>query len=414
TGGTLTISDVDSPATFVAQSNTAGTYGHFSIGTDGVWSYTANSALDSLNVGQSVSDTFQVTSADGTQTSVQVTIHGTNDAAQMSSETVLLNESNAPLTANGALTISDVDSPATFQTQTNTAGSYGHFSIDATGAWTYTANSAFDSLNVGDTLTDTFQVLSADNTPTSVTVKILGTNDAAVLSSAVVDLNETNAPLTTGGTLTISDVDSPATFVAQSNTAGTNGHFSIDTAGVWTYTANSAFDNLNVGQSVSDTFQVLSADGTATSVQVTIHGTNDAAVLSSAVVDLNETNAPLTTGGTLTISDVDSPATFVAQSNVAGSNGHFSIDASGVWSYTANSAFDSLNVGQSVSDTFQVSSADGTQTSVQVTIHGTNDAAVLSSTTVDLNETNAPLTTGGTLTVSDIDSPATFVAQSNV
>src|SRR6185437_16078069 len=140
----------------------------------------------------------------------------------------------------------------------------------------------------------------------------------------------------------------------------------------------SAFNNLNVGQSVSDTFQVLSADGTATSVQVTIHGTNDAAVLSSAVVDLNETNAPLTTGGTLTISDVDSPATFVAQTNVAGTNGHFSINAAGAWSYTANSAFDNLNVGQSVSDTFQVFSADGTATSVQVSIHGTNDAAVIS------------------------------------
>src|SRR6185312_5193505 len=155
-----------------------------------------------------------------------------------------------------------------------------------------------------------------------------------VLSSATVNIDETNAPLTTGGTLTVSDIDSPATFVAQSNVAGTNGHFSINASGVWSYTANSAFDSLNVGQSVSDTFQVFSADGTQTSVTVNIHGTNDAAVLSSATVNLNETNAPLTTGGTLTASDVDSPATFVAQSNVAGTNGHFSIDASGVWSYT--------------------------------------------------------------------------------
>ena len=48
-----------------------------------------------------------------------------------------------------------------------------------------------------------------------------------------------------------------------------------------------------------------------------------------------------------------------------------------------------------VSDTFTVSSADGTTTTVQVTISGTNDAAVLSSATVALAETNAPLTTGG-------------------
>src|SRR5207248_2718572 len=187
-----------------------------------------------------------------------------------------------------------------------------------------------------------------------------------------------NAPLTTGGTLTISDVDSAQTFVAQSNVAGANGTFSIAANGAWTYTANSAFNSLNVGQSVSDTFTVASADGTTTSVQVTINGTNDAAVLSSTSVTLSETNAALTSGGTLTVSDVDSAQSFVPQTNVAGANGAFSIAANGAWTYTANSAFDNLNVGQSVSDTFTVASADGTASTVQVTINGTNDAAVLS------------------------------------
>src|SRR5207244_2463467 len=168
----------------------------------------------------------------------------------------------------------------------------------------------------------------------------------------------------------------------------------------WTYTASSAFDNLNVGQSVSDTFTVASADGTTSTVQVTINGTNDAAVLSSATVALSETNAPLTTGGTLTVSDVDSAQTFLPQTNVAGSNGTFSIAANGAWPYPANSAFDNLTVGQPVSDTFTVAAADGTPTTVQVTIQGTNDAAVVSSAAVTLTETNAPLTTGGTLTVS--------------
>ena len=109
-------------------------------------------------------------------------------------------------------------------------------------------------------------------------------------------LTETNAPLSTGGTLTISDVDSPQTFVAQSNIAGTYGTFSIATNGAWTYTASSAHNEFAAGSTYSDTFSVASADGTLTSVTVNIHGTNDAAVLSSATVDLDETNAPLTTG----------------------------------------------------------------------------------------------------------------------
>src|SRR5205823_5160409 len=204
---------------------------------------------------------------------------------------------------------------------------------------------------------------------------------------------------------------SPQTFVPQTNVAGANGVFSIAADGTWTYTASSAFDNLNVGQSVSDTFTVASADGTASTVQVTINGTNDAAVLSSATVALSETNAPLTTGGTLTVTDVDSAQTFVPQTNVAGTNGTFSIAANGAWTYTANSAFDSLNVGQSVSDTFTVASADGTTSTVQVTINGTNDAAVLSSATVSLAETNAPLTASGSLSISDVDSAQAFVAQ---
>ena len=90
---------------------------------------------------------------------------------------------------------------------------------------------------------------------------------------------------------------------------------------------------------------MASADGTTSTVQVTVNGTNDAAVVSSATVSLPEANAPLTTSGTLMVADVDDPLTFVAQSNVAGANGSFSIAANGAWTYVASSAFDTLNVG---------------------------------------------------------------------
>ena len=50
---------------------------------------------------------------------------------------------------------------------------------------------------------------------------------------------------------------------------GTIGTFTIDAAGAWTFTANSAFDNLNVGDNVNETFNVTSADGTASTVTIT-------------------------------------------------------------------------------------------------------------------------------------------------
>src|SRR5207344_3568841 len=88
---------------------------------------------------------------------------------------------------------------------------------------------------------DTFSVASVDGTLTSVKINILGTNDAAVLSANISNLSETDtaADISTAGTLTVSDVDSPASFVAQAATAGSYGTFAIDAAGAWTYTANS-------------------------------------------------------------------------------------------------------------------------------------------------------------------------------
>ncbi|TGQ96586.1 adhesin, partial [Mesorhizobium sp. M1C.F.Ca.ET.204.01.1.1] len=137
-----------------------------------------------------------------------------------------------------------------------------------------------------------FDVVSADGTHTSVHIDILGTNDAAVLSSASVNLTETDdaADISTSGALTISDVDSDPHFVAQAGTAGTYGSFSIDVDGNWSYTASSAHNEFVAGQHYTEDFDVVSADGTHTSVHIDILGTNDAAVLSSASVNLTETD----------------------------------------------------------------------------------------------------------------------------
>ncbi|UUZ55164.1 VCBS domain-containing protein [Massilia sp. H-1] len=59
-----------------------------------------------------------------------------------------------------------------------------------------------------------FTVTSADGTTSTITVNILGTNDAAVISTTTANLTETDAVLTTSGNLTITDADSAATFVA--------------------------------------------------------------------------------------------------------------------------------------------------------------------------------------------------------
>ena len=161
----------------------------------------------------------------------------------------------------------------------------------------------------GTTYTDSFSVASADGTKTSVVINILGTNDAAVLSSATKNLTETNAALTSSGTLTISDVDSAATYVAQTDTAGTYGKFSIGTNGAWTYTASSAHNEFVGGTTYTDTFDVVSADGTHTSVVINILGTNDPVALSvspsTLVTVLNEDAESALNAGSLTFSATD-------------------------------------------------------------------------------------------------------------
>src|SRR5207249_1656187 len=162
--------------------------------------------------------------------------------------------------------VCSADLPATFVAQAAIARTYGTFAIDSAGAWTYTASSAHNEFAAGSTYSDTFAVASADGTLTSVTIHIAGTNDAAVLSADAANLTETNlaADISTAGTLTISDVDSPAPFLASAPTRRSSDLFAIDSAGAWTYTASSAHNEFAAGSTYSDTFAVASADGTLT------------------------------------------------------------------------------------------------------------------------------------------------------
>ncbi|WP_349736215.1 VCBS domain-containing protein [Pseudomonas jessenii] len=430
--GQFSSADIDHDATssWTINGSPTGTYGSIAVNNSGQWTYTlANgtngvaSAVQSLKAGESHNEVFSVQVSDGlgsvdTQL-VTITVTGSNDAAVLSSASVTLSETNAPLTTGGSLTISDIDSPESFQAQTNTAGSYGQFSIGTGGAWTYVASSAHNEFAAGTTYTDTFAVSSADGTLTSVTVHILGTNDAAVLSADIANLTETNAAadISTSGTLTISDVDSAATFVPQTDIAGSYGQFSIGTGGAWTYVASSAHNEFAAGTTYTDTFAVSSADGTLTSVTVHILGTNDAAVLSADIANLTETNAAvdISTAGTLTISDVDSAATFVAQTNTAGSYGQFSVGTGGAWTYVASSAHNEFAAGTTYTDTFAVSSADGTLTSVTVHIAGSNDSPTITSNgggataSVNVAENTTAVTT---VAATDADLPAQTLSYS--
>ena len=416
--GTLTSTDVDdAPNTFAAvdtPTESAHGFGTFTMTTAGVWTYTvndANSAVQALNVGDKLTDSFTVTTIDGTPQVVTVTINGANDAAVISGATTgSVTEDGGtkcdPPTATGTLTATDVDNAPGFTAvncPTASDAGYGTFTMTADGVWIYTlddSNCAVQALNVGDTLTDTFKVTSLDGTAQLVTVTINGTNDAAIIcgtkEGSVIEAggaaNSISCKPTATGTLTDTDIDNtPNTFTAiDTPKASTGGYgtFTMTTDGVWTYTldnTNCKVQALNVCDKLTDCFTVTTIDGTPQVVTITINGANDAAVICGpATGSVTEAGActygtPIATG-TLTDTDVDNtPNTFTAVCAPKASDagyGTFTMTADGVWTYkldNANCEVQALNDCDTLTDCFKVTTIDGTAQLVTITINGADD-----------------------------------------
>src|SRR6185312_2955431 len=137
-----------------------------------------------------LTDTFTVTTIDGTPQVVAITIDGTNDAAIISgtrtgSVTEAGGDDHGTPHATGTLTDTDVDNPDNSFIAVNypkeSDSGYGTFKMTADGVWTYTLdnkNCDVQALDDGDTLTDTFTVRTVDGTPRVVTITIHGSNDA--------------------------------------------------------------------------------------------------------------------------------------------------------------------------------------------------------------------------------------------
>jgi VCBS repeat-containing protein len=462
--GTLVAADVDSPAnTFVPVGTptvSARNYGSFTITTAGVWTYTldnTNTAVQALNTGDKLTDSFTVITADGTAQTVTITINGSNDAAIISGTATgsvteaggVANAAAGTPVATGTLTDIDSDNASNafipIITPKTSAGGFGTFTMTALGTWTYTLddnNATVQALNVGATLTDHFMVTTVDGTPQLVTITIRGANDAAIISGtamgSVIEAGviSSGMPVATG-TLTDTDVDNPANTFAlvATPTASARGYgsFTMTTAGVWTYTldnTNTAVQALNNGDKLTDTFTVTTADGTAQTVAITINGSNDAAVISgtasgSVIEAGGVANAtPGTPAATGTLTDVDPDNTFntfipvTTPKTSAGGFGTFTMSALGTWSYAldnSNATVQALNVGTTLTDQFTVTTIDGTAKLVTITIHGANDAAIISGTATGsvleagVISSGMPVVTG-TLTDSDVDNPANTFA----
>lgn len=347
------------------------------------------------------------------------------------------------LTATGSIGFTDADltDAHTVGSVTSSSGALGtltpSIATDTTGSgvggsvtWSYSvAASAVEYLAAGQTKPETFTFNLLDgkggSVSRTVTVTVTGTNDAPTIVSASTDAigavtEDANATtLSDTGYVGFKDVDltdvhSATVVKATGNLSGTltlgsvTGELSTNETGsvAWTYAvANSATQYLAAGETASETFTITVNDGqtgtVSQTVTATVTGVNDGPTIVAGSTDaagavtedaatptLSDTGyvgfsdidlidvhtasvakATGTLGGTLTLGAV----TGETVTNQTGSVG---------WTYAvANSAVQYLAVGQTATETFTVTVADGqggtVAQTVTVTVTGTNDAPVL-------------------------------------
>ncbi|SHI45755.1 retention module-containing protein, partial [Pollutimonas bauzanensis] len=428
-------------------------FGTITLGADGKWTFTLDNskpAVQALAEGQEVDFeiSYTVTDSDGDTASATLTfkVVGTNDAPTITSAdqaatvTELVDlvdgENTTVHEAGGAVTFADVDLTDT-HTATVAARAEGYVGTLTLGAvdqagnsvgWTFqVSDGVLDSLAEGQTLTQSYDVTIADGNGGSatqtVTITIVGTNDAPTITSAdqaatVTELGdlvdgENTTVHEAGGAVTFADVDLTDTHTA-TVAARAEGYVGTLTLGAVDQTGNSVgwtfqvsdgvLDSLAEGQTLTQSYDVTITDGNGgnatQTVTVTIVGTNDVPTITSTtqsatiteVADnaVGENTTVHEAGGAVTFADVDLADTHTATASAKGEDyvGTLTLGAvdqagnSVGWTFqVADGALDSLAEGQTLTQSYDVTIADGnggsaTQT-VTITIVGTNDAPTI-------------------------------------
>ena len=318
--------------------------------------------MQALNVGQTLTDTFTVTTVDGTAQVVTITINGTNDAAVISGDRDRDGDRGRRRRQRHAGHAdrdrrSELRPTSTIRrdwtavgTPTASANGYGTYTLTAAGVWTYTlddSNADRAGAQCGRYADRQFTALTVGRHRAGVTITIDGANDAAVITGdttgTVIEAggvaNGTPGTSFVVGDLDAADVDntSDSWTAIETPTLSANGYgtFTIDAAGLWIYildNGNAAVQALNVGDTLTDTFTATTVDGTSQVVTITINGANDAAVITGtatgSVIEAggvtNGTPGTPTATGDLNSTDVDNPERRLdgGQHGAASANGY--------------------------------------------------------------------------------------------
>ncbi|MDA0153665.1 VCBS domain-containing protein [Vibrio sp. Makdt] len=327
-------------------------------------------------------------------------------------------EQDQPIEAGGSLTL-DKQGVIFIEQEVVGENGLGTFTVNADGTWTFLANDSFNELGIGQQAQDSTIVRTSDGVEQRITVTIVGTDDRAIATNGSgsvtedIGTNEETSKLQTSGEVTITDVDSTTpTFlpnsafdVGKSTNTTQLGELSITPSGSWIYNINNDdVQYLGEGESVTETYVVTASDGTTSEITIVINGADDSSEISveegdsdtgSVIedVDADEESNHLEVTGTLTIIDNDlndaprfNPTGVFTSLGSTGISalGTLAITESGLWTYTVNNDLvQHLNTGEVITERYGVTSTDGAEHIIEITINGTNDAPVATGFSVD-------------------------------
>ena len=362
--------------------------GTVTLNADGTYSYTPTAGDQGLDTGEHHTITFDYVANDGTADSdaatVTITVNGVNDAPTSSDGSGSTDE-DTPLESS-LPAAADIDGE-TVEYALDTQAAHGSVVVNADGTFTYTPG---ENYHGDDSFTFTVSDGDASNTYTY-DITVNSVNDAPVLTGTQATLADgiedtaffvSTADLLSGFTDVDGDILAVDSLVANHGTI---------TAAVGGYTITPTGD---YNGTVTLSYNVVDGHGGSVPAQLTfdLAEVNDAAVIGGTDEgEITEDADPNTVSGTLTASDVDNaPNTFQASSGNT-TYGSFVMGANGQWTYTlnnGNAAVNNLAVGGVLLDSFVVKSEDGTEHTVEITIHGADDGPSFPSTWTGLDSVN--------------------------
>ncbi|WP_394140951.1 VCBS domain-containing protein [Vibrio chagasii] len=445
TSGTLTISDIDTGEAHFSNTDAVGALGTLHLKGNGAWTYdldNTNPKVQALGKGATATDTITIHSADGTPHQVTVTVNGTNDRPTISgtsSGAVIeqgLNTAGTP-DATGSLTATDLDKSDTITWAINQPqGQWGTLSIDQNGHWHYqldnSTSGAADKLAAGEHQSESFWITATDSAgatvPHKIVIDVQGSNDKPIVSAwTQLPAGKEDQPVTIKASDLLthaSDVDS-SDVLHVTNLQATHGSLTDNKDGTYTFTPDKDFNG-----EIRLTYDVVDGHGGSVSTQAKfdLTATPDNAIITDAQTNADlrgvtedrgyiDTQYQLHYDGRLNIQDPDAgeaqfdpnigPQTYQGIGYDTKLGGHILLMRDGHYTYTLdNRNIQNLAQGEVKHDSAVIRSADGTTHTIELTVHGTNDAPTINAQSHSVTEGGSVL--NGQMVGQDIDTGATL------